>query len=769
MSQELVISSNPVETAVAILENDSLVEIHVEQQADKAIAGSIYKGRVSRVLPGMQCAFVQLGLARDAFLYVTDVLEQDDVPEDIQDEESVLAEVAAEGESAPDEPAEAGVAVEAPRSGESGEEAPTRKRRRRRRRSRSGERRGKSAATAAAAPASGDDADDAADRSGGGPERAASGGLAVLPGESLAKYRDGAKQSSAEAGDAGEGDLPSTQAGAPDSDSREPAADNDAPALSGAAAAAEAQAAPAQASESPAPAGPTEEPPRKSAEVAGPSVLAELRWDRIASWFKRKPAAEATGDRGPRPPRRPAQRAPRPESRPLPGAPTAPPRKRGGRRPAATVRSGGTRRTRSRKERSDLPPRDRQPDPQANIADLLKTGQEIIVQVTKEPVGSKGARITSHVSLPGRYMVYMTTAKHDGVARKIQPDKERSRLRKIVGRCSAGKPGGFVVRTAGRDVTEEELQADAEFLYKLWQSIQDKAEKRKSPAKLHSDLDIVERMLRDQLGQNYTSIWVDSEDEYQRIVRFVERFQPGLLPNVKLYNRPEPIFDSFGISKDLEKALRPKVWLKSGGYLVIDQTEALVAIDVNTGRYVGKSDRLEDTVLKTNLEAAEEIVRQLRLRDLGGIIVIDFIDMEDRKNRQKVQQVLQDALRQNRSPSRVLPFNDFGLVVITRKPVRQSLERSLCAPCPVCSGGGTVKSAATVLSEIFAAARRLAANGSKRAGGSAKDATLRVHPEVAKSLKVKSASHLQDLEQALGAQVLVRGDASMHPEKFSFN
>lgn len=772
MSQELVISSNPVETAVAILENDNLVEIHVEQHADKAIAGSIYKGRVSRVLPGMQSAFVQLGLARDAFLYVTDVLEQDDVPQDLQDEESVPGEAAADGGSALSEPVEAEVAGEAPRSEESGEGAPPRKRRRRRRRSRSGERREESAAATAAAPAAGDDdAAAAADR--GGPERAVSGGPAVLPGESLAKYRDEAKQSSAEAGDAGEGDLPRTQAEAPDSAPEESAADNAAPAPSEAAASA------AGAEPSAGPAGSTEEPPRKSAEVAGPSVLAELRWDRIASWFQRKPAAEAAGDREPKPPRPAAGREPRPESRPMPGAPAAPPRKRGGRRPAATARSGsertaggrsgGARRPRSRKERSDLPSRDRQPDAQANIADLLKTGQEIIVQVVKEPVGSKGARITSHVSLPGRYMVYMTTAKHNGVARKIQPDKERNRLRKIVDRCSAGKPGGFVVRTAGRGVTEEELQADAEFLYKLWQSIQDKAGKRKSPAKLHSDLDIVERMLRDQLGQSYTSIWVDSEDEYQRIVRFVERFQPGLLPNVKLYGRPEPIFDSFGISKDLEKALKPRVWLKSGGYLIINQTEALVAVDVNTGRYVGKSDRLEDTVLKTNLEAAEEIVRQLRLRDLGGIIVIDFIDMEDRKNRQKVQQVLQDALRQNRSPSRVLPFNDFGLVVITRKAVRQSLERSLCAPCPVCSGGGTVKSSATVLSEIFATARRRAANGSKRAGGAAKDATLRVHPEVAKSLKVKSASHLQDLEQALGAHVLVRGDASMHPGEFSFS
>ena len=405
--------------------------------------------------------------------------------------------------------------------------------------------------------------------------------------------------------------------------------------------------------------------------------------------------------------------------------------------------------------------------PQANIKDLLKAGQDVIVQVNKEPVGVKGARITAHVSLPGRFMVYMTTATHNGIAKKIQPESERSRLRKIVDKHSNGKPGGFVVRSAARGASEEELVADIEFLQKQWQGLQAKAGRRKAPAKLHSDLDIVERVLRDQSGQGFKTIWIDAEVEYERIMRFVERFHPELVPCVKLYTKSQPIFDSFGITKDLDRALKPKVWLKSGGYLVIDQTEALVAIDVNTGRYVGKSDRLEDTVLKTNLEAAEEIVRQLRLRDLGGIIVIDFIDMEDRKNRQQVHQVLQEALKRTRSPSRLLPFNDFGMVVITRKAVRQSLERAMCRPCPACAGSGKVKSSATVLSEAFSAANRLAAKNKHNRGEPARHVTLRVHPDIGKSLKQKSSRHIESLEEAVGTSVLVENDATMSPDEFT--
>lgn len=819
MSQELVISSNPIETTVAIVENDRLVEIYVEHHARKAITGSIYKGRVSRVLPGMQSAFVALGLKRDAFLYVTDVLDPADALEDDPDAGPLAAQALPDEPDAPAANGERGEDSESEPA--QGAAEPNRRRRSRRRGSRR-QQPGDEAPAGAAEPTepaaavlpgeslakygadSGPESDDGPDpaadanapgedpvpgpadgetedvaATGATPARRRRGGrrrrsgrqargdgaspeareappageasppeadsAAVLPGESLAKYDRG--------GDGKNGDTDPPAAAGP--------AGPDEARGSGAA---DAEAGPAAAT------GPADSEPRaRSASVSAPSLLAELRWRNLFKWGRRKgedeaPAAETVPDVPERPAKRRAAEG-RKEAGPGRGQPAAGKRKRSPRKPPAAKRSSERRPPR----RDDAPRRQRQPAPEANIKDLLKDNQEVIVQVVKEPVGTKGARITSHVSLPGRYMVYMTTAAHNGVARTIRPEAERNRLRKIVDRCAADKPGGFVVRTAGRGVSQEDLEADMEFLYQLWKDIQEKAEKRKAPAKLHSDLDIVERKLRDHLGQDYKAIWVDSEDEYQRIVRFVERFQPALLDRVKLYTRREPIYDSFGVAKDLEKAMRPKVWLKSGGYLVINQTEALVAIDVNTGRYTGKSDRLEDTVLKTNLEAAEEIVRQLRLRDLGGIIVIDFIDMEDRKHRKQVEQVLQDALRQTRSPSRLLPFNDFGLVVITRKSVRQSLERSLCMPCPVCSGAGTVKSSDTVVSEIFAAASRRAANGKRKSAGPSKDITLRVHPEIAKSLKHKSASHLEDLEQALGTHVLIRGDSSMHPEKFDFD
>lgn len=814
MSQELVISSNPIETTVAILENDRLVEIYVEHHAQKAITGSIYKGRVSRVLPGMQSAFVNLGLQRDAFLYVTDVLDPADALEDDLDRgplqvfsggEEPSVDAAAEPQAGDEASVESSEPDQQAQRSPGAADRPARRRSRRRRRS------GRSEARTDRENQEGVTAtpDDAAEPE--PPEEVGPEPVTLLPGESLAKYRNAnARNTGDPKGDdsAGGGVQDESLTQSPEAEgasaslaASEPIADREQrvnrdghpggvsdqsvtltaqdAAIGRDPTVAESNAPldqDADRSEGPGGRGGALskrgrakelEPTEGTVTVSPPSTLAELRMS-LLWWRKRKGAKSDKGarqeedvsaDRGSATKATSAE-----ESRPAPRVRPGAPRKRSARKTASSKRSSDSQPSRNGSAR-----RERQPGPQANIKDLLTSGQEVIVQVTKEPVGAKGARITSHVSLPGRYMVYMTTAKHNGVARKIQPEQERSRLRKIVDKYSEGKPGGFVVRTAGRGIGEEDLRADIEFLSKLWIDIQDKAEKRKAPAKLHSDLGIVERVLRDHLGQSYKTIWVDSEDEYQRIVRFIERFQPSLLDRVKLYTRQEPIYDSFRIARDLEKAMRPKVWLKSGGYLVINQTEALVAIDVNTGRYVGKSDRLEDTVLKTNLEAANEIVRQLRLRDLGGIIVIDFIDMEDRKNRQKVHQVLQEALRQVRSPTRLLPFNDFGLVVITRKAVRQSLERSLCMPCPTCSGAGTVKSSATVLSEIFSAASRLATDGTQKGSKRTKEVTLRVHPEIAKSLKLKSNSHLEDLEQTFGTNVLVRGDASLHPEQFHFD
>ncbi len=409
-------------------------------------------------------------------------------------------------------------------------------------------------------------------------------------------------------------------------------------------------------------------------------------------------------------------------------------------------------------ERAERPDRPERSAP--SISDLLKEGQEIIVQIAKEPLGQKGARITSHIALPGRFLVYMPTVDHIGVSRKIPTEQERTRLKRVLQTHRVGIPGGYIVRTAGDGRTEEELRADMMFLYNLWLDMRQKAERRPAPLLVHHDLNVVERILRDQLTSAFKNIWVDNEEMYEAVLSFVQRFQPTLVGRVKMYTRSNPIFDEFGITAELEKALRPKVWLKSGGHIVINQTEALVAIDINTGKFVGRSNRLEDTIVKTNTDAVKEIVRQIRLRDLGGIIVVDFIDMDERKNRQKVMQALEDAMRSDRAPYKILQFNDFGLVAITRKRVKQSLERTLCMPCPYCEGAGYVKSPQTVVGEILIEAHKIA----RAVEG--KDVMLRVAPEVAKLLKSNQNTFLQELEEILARTVIVKGDPMLHQEKF---
>jgi ribonuclease G len=349
---------------------------------------------------------------------------------------------------------------------------------------------------------------------------------------------------------------------------------------------------------------------------------------------------------------------------------------------------------------------------------------------------------------------------HIGVSRKIPSDDERMRLKRVLQAHRTGIPGGFIVRTAGDGRSEEELRADMMFLYNMWLDMRQKAERKPAPLLIHHDLNVVERVLRDQLTPAFKSIWVDNEELYESVLSFVQRFQPALVNRVKMYTRSNPIFEEFGVTAELEKALRPKVWLKSGGYIVINQTEALVAIDINTGKYVGKSNRLEDTIVKTNTDAIREIVRQIRLRDLGGIIVVDFIDMDERKNRQKVMQALEEAMRFDRAPYKILQFNDFGLVAITRKRVKQSLERTLCTPCPYCEGAGYVKSPQTVVGEILQEAHKIA-NAVE-----GKDVMLRVSPEVAKLLKSNQNSFLQELEEILGRTVIVKSDTQLHQEKF---
>jgi ribonuclease G len=534
MNKEMIISSTSHETRVAILEDDQVVEVFIEREQSRGVVGNIYKGRVSKVLPGMQSAFVDLGLERDAFLYVSDVISPS--------EESLEEE------------------------------------------------------------------DDA--------------GLAAEPSE-------------------GNGDTASP---------------------------------------------------------------------------------EGSGDGG---------RASEPAGR-------------GGGRP--------DRRARERAAAS------------ARIEDLLREGQEVVVQVVKEPLGTKGARITSHLSLPGRFLVYMPTVDHIGISRKIESRDERRRLRGIVQRFreQSGLPGGVIIRTAAANRSEEDILTDLTYFQQVWTDIQRRRESERTPAVLFQEESLVTKLLRDLLTEQYSAIRIDDDTEYRRVVTFVGRIMPNMVARVKHYTKEYPIFDEYGVQSEIDKALRSKVWLKSGGYIVINQTEALVAIDVNTGRYVGKKSagRLEDTIVKTNLEAVKEIIRQIRLRDLGGIIVLDFIDMEEKKNRQKVAQAVEQELRKDRAPSKAVQVSDFGLIIITRKRVKSSLERQLTEPCPYCSGTGTIKTSATICYDILTEVRKVSADLDGYS------LVLRVNPEIARALKDESRGVFRDLEAAVGRPVTVRSDEQLHHEQF---
>ena len=397
------------------------------------------------------------------------------------------------------------------------------------------------------------------------------------------------------------------------------------------------------------------------------------------------------------------------------------------------------------------------------IEKLLTAGQEVIVQVVKEPLGTKGARITSHVTIPGRFLVFMPTVDHIGVSRKIVSREQRVRLRQIVRefRAERGMPGGVIIRTAAADRPKEDIISDLTYFHELWSETQQKGETLRAPAVIHREESLVAKLLRDLLTDDFSAIRIDDHGEYMKAVKLVERIMPDLVSRVQHYDKSFPIFEEYGVQSEIDQALRSKVWLKSGGYLVINQTEALVAIDVNTGRYVGKrTGRLEDTIVKTNLEAAKEIVRQVRLRDLGGIIVLDFIDMEERKNRQKVYQTFEQEIRRDRSPSKAVQVTEFGLIITTRKRVKQSLERQLTQPCPYCSGSAVVKSTSTICFEILAELRKVKGdlNGHR--------VQLRVNPDIAWALKTEERGVLEEIERTLDKAITLRPDAQLHHEQF---
>ena len=407
---------------------------------------------------------------------------------------------------------------------------------------------------------------------------------------------------------------------------------------------------------------------------------------------------------------------------------------------------------------------ERENRPQQKIEDLLKEGQEIVVQVVKEPLGTKGARLTSHVTMPGRFLVFMPTVDHIGVSRKIESRDERQRLRGIVRefRELHGFTGGVIIRTAAGGRPKEDILGDLDAFHKIWTEMRQRNESSRAPAVLFQEQSIVSRLLRDLLTEDFQAIRIDNFQEFQKVQELVQRIMPTLAPKVKHYAKPFPIFDEYGVQAEIDKALKSKVFLKSGGSIVINQTEALVAIDVNTGRFVGKktSGRLEDTIVKTNLEAVKEIVRQIRLRDLGGIIVLDLIDMEDKKNRQKVYAAVEQELKKDRSPSKALQVSDFGLVIVTRKRVKQSLERVLTEPCPYCAGTGVIKSSSTICYEILNEVKKVSPdiNGHRL--------LLRVNPDIARALKEEESGVLKDLRQAVGKDVTIKADVHLHHEQF---
>ena len=395
------------------------------------------------------------------------------------------------------------------------------------------------------------------------------------------------------------------------------------------------------------------------------------------------------------------------------------------------------------------------------IEDVLTEEQMIMVQVAKSPIGSKGARITSHISLPGHFLVLMPTSDHIGISRRIEDEKERTRLKELVARLrdEYENPNGFIVRTAAEGVVPEKLVHEMGFLKNLWENIQKKYQTATIASSLHYELDVTLRAVRDLLTHEADKVIIDSRQAYKSVLKFLDQFGPGLKDSVEYYEGAEPIFDGFNLEGDILRALKRKVWLKSGGYIVIEHTEALVAIDVNTGRYTGKRN-LEETTLKINLEAIKEIAYQLRLRDLGGIIIIDFIDMEKKSNQEKVYNALKETLKRDRSKTHVLPISELGLVQMTRKRIRRPITRILCEPCLYCEGEGYLISRQSICYNIYREITREVQNmmGSQL--------TVKVNPEIAELLHGEEHHLIATLERRLGKQVNVYPSPRYHMEEF---
>lgn len=667
MDKRIIINSAELETRIALVEGSQLAEIQVQGRGEASIVGNIYKGRVLRVLPGMQAAFVDLGLEKAGFMHVSDFwsgpgeIESGEIGAGSAGEleaelevEPSLAAYVDEIDAGP-EPAISAAEVEilptAPEPRSRGAETF--------REDRAGE----------VAPIAGDGAESPA------PADAAllsDGGVLPEGGEDQAPDRgeDGAPPDGADGRPRSARGRRGSRGGRRRSRRGRGKTGSDGV--------------------------PAEDP--ATAETA--------RIERVED-----PVEESNADDA---------RATRED-------------------PA--IASG--------EQESGESPTVARP----SIEELLSKGEEILVQVSKEPIGSKGARITSHISLPGRYVVYMPTTDHVGVSRRIEDEKERARLRDIVSAGRGDATGGFIVRTACEGISKREILADMRFLSKLWTGIVKKAAAASAPARLHEDLDMVLRAIRDLFTTDVTQVVVDRESDRARIVDFVDSvLQPRLKSRVELYDAPEPIFDRYGIENQVHRALERRVWLKSGGYLVFDQTEALTTIDVNTGRFVGKKTH-EETVLKTNLEAARVAIDQLRLRNIGGIIIIDFIDMEKAANRKKVSEALAEAVKRDKARTNILRISELGLVQMTRKRTRDNLRHLLTVACSGCNGEGRLRSVETLAAEALRAVRRALASSPD-----AEALHLRASGEVGRALLGPLSAGVREFEDRTGVRLEVEPD-----------
>lgn len=650
MSSILVINAAGRETRVALVENGGIAEFYLERKKDKGIVGNVYKGRVTRVLPGMQAAFVDIGEEKAAFLYVGDVLfdpdvtrHQFDLTEGEHDDDVNEVPDEHDHDSPPPAPSSPG----APEG-----------------------------SLAEAPPAEASTPPEGTVEAVGGAEVVETAVADAQATPSGAEVVEVAK------------DLAATPSGSEVVDAA-------------VASAAVASAAPVESSEAVVVAAPEGTVP---AVVDGSVELPRSQAPRDLKLKEQKPQQQHQH--------------------------------------------------REKKERKA----EHTPRKEAKIENLLKVGQEVLVQVSKDPIGTKGARVTAHISIPGRHLVFMPTVDHVGISRRIGNEKERRRLREIVDRLRP--PGtGFIVRTVAENVPSEKLEADIRFLIEVWNETVRKSEKTHRAGLVHPDLDLILRATRDLFAQDVEQLIIDDRDEYDRVLGFVMAQDPALKERVKLHEGEEPIFDAFGIEEEIKRASARKVWLKSGGYLIIDQAEALTAIDVNSGRYVGKKN-LEDTILKINTEASKEIVYQLRLRNIGGIIICDFIDMEKQQNRDKVFKSLQEALGRDKAKTNVLRISELGLVEMTRKRVRESLGRVLHEDCGYCNGQGSVKSATTVAYEIF---REL-----RRSGPAYKDPTLVVQcqTEVSNVLQGEERDELRHLMDRYNKTIQIRAQQQYHREQY---